>query len=83
MATNDIKYRLNAQLADNTVTTENTEDKILSLVSAGSADRQRIVSEIMEINPGLERETVAAVLDLKTPPPVRRASRPPRDATTR
>lgn len=65
MATNDIKYRLNAQLADNTVTTDNTEDKILTLVSAGTADRQRIVSEIMEINPGLERETVAAVLDLE------------------
>lgn len=41
MSTINIKYNLNAQLADNTVTTDNKEDKILSLVSAGTADKQR------------------------------------------
>lgn len=65
MATTDIKYTLNAQLADNTVTTDNKDDKILTLVSAGTADKQRLISEIMEINPGLERETVEAVINLE------------------
>lgn len=65
MATNDIKYVLNAQLADNTVTTDNKDDKILTLVVAGTADKQRIISEIMELNPGLERETVEAVMNLR------------------
>ena len=65
MATNDIKYVLNVQLADNTVTVENKDDKIAVLVSAGVADFQRVVSEIMEVNPGLERETVEAVLNLE------------------
>lgn len=65
MATNDIKYVLNVQLADNTVTVENKDDKIAVLVSAGTADFKRVVSEIMEVNPGLERETVEAVLNLE------------------
>lgn len=65
MATTDIKYTLNAQLADNTVTADNKDDKILTLVSAGTADKQRLISEIMEINPGLERETVEAVINLE------------------
>lgn len=47
MATNDIKYSLNVQLADNTVTVDNKDDKIAVLVPAGTADFQRIVSEIM------------------------------------
>lgn len=64
MATNDIKYTLNAQLMDNNVTgTKN--DKILSLVTAGTADKQRIISEIMETNPGFEREIVEAVLNIE------------------
>ncbi len=65
MANNDIKYTLNAQLADNTVTTDNKDDKIAVLVSAGIADKQRIISEIMELHPGLERETVEAVINLE------------------
>ncbi len=65
MATNDIKYTLNAQLMDNTVTVDNKDDKILSLVSAGTADKQRIISEMMAVNPGLERETVEAVVNLE------------------
>jgi len=65
MASNEIKYVLNVQLTDNTVTKENKDDKIAVLVSAGTADFQRVVSEIMEVNPGLERETVEAVLNLE------------------
>ena len=61
MATNDIKYTLNAQLADNSVTVDDKNDRILALVSAGTADKQRVISEIMAINPGLEREVVEAV----------------------
>nr|WP_302466260.1 hypothetical protein [Bacteroides intestinalis] len=49
MATNGIKYVLNIQLADNTVTVENKDDKIAVLVSAGTTDFQRVVSEIMEV----------------------------------
>lgn len=65
MATNDIKYALNAQLADNTVTVDDKNDKILTLVPAGTADKQRIISEMMEVNPGLERETVEAIINLE------------------
>lgn len=65
MATTDIKYRLNAQLADNTVTVDNKDDKIAVVVSAGTVDKQRLISEIMEVNPGLERETVEAVINLE------------------
>lgn len=65
MSNTNIKYTLNAQLADNTVTQDNKNDKILTLVSAGSADKQRVISEIMEVNPGLERETVEAVINLE------------------
>ena len=65
MATNDIKYTLNAQLADNTVTVDDKNDRILALVSAGTMDQQRIVSEIMELNPGFERETIDAIINLE------------------
>lgn len=65
MATTDIKYTLNGQLADNTVTKDDKNDKILSLVGAGSADKQRVISEIMDMNPGLERETIEAVVNLE------------------
>ncbi|WP_300699961.1 DUF4469 domain-containing protein [Bacteroides sp.] len=65
MATNDIKYTLNGQLTDNTVTKDDKNDKILTLVSAGKADQQRIISEIMALNPGMERETVEAIINLE------------------
>ena len=65
MATQNIKYTLNVQLADNVVTVEDKNDKIAVLVPAGTADKQRVISEIMEVNPGLERETVEAVLNLE------------------
>lgn len=65
MAAEEIQYTLNGQLADNTVTVDNKDDKILVLVSNGSVDKQRVISEIMAINPGLERETVEAVINLE------------------
>lgn len=65
MVTKNIKYTLNVQLADNTVTVDDKNDKIAVLVSSGTADFQRVVSEIMDVNPGLERETIEAVLNLE------------------
>lgn len=65
MATNDIKYTFNTQLTDNTVTKDDKNDKILTLVSSGSADKQRIISEIVALNSGLERETIEAVINLE------------------
>lgn len=57
MATNDIKYVLNVQLADNTVTVEDKHDKIAVLVSAGMADFQRVVKKLLltgfRVNTGL------------------------------
>ena len=64
MAT-DIKYTLNAQLADNTVTKDNPDDKILEVIYAGTADKERILAEMMAVNPGLEQETLRHVLDLE------------------
>lgn len=37
-----IRYQINGQLADNTVTADNTEDVILVPVNIGSADEDRI-----------------------------------------
>ncbi|MCD8184333.1 MAG: DUF4469 domain-containing protein [Bacteroides sp.] len=65
MPNNDIKHVLNAQLADNTVTVDDTDDKIFVLVSAGTADKQRVISEMMARNPGLERVTIEAVVNLE------------------
>ena len=53
----DIKYTLNAMLKDNTVT-ENPDDQVLEIVSQGTADRERIIAEMMKVNPGLEQETL-------------------------
>lgn len=44
MAT-EIKYQINGQLADNTVTKDNTEDVILVPVSIGSADGLFVVND--------------------------------------
>ena len=42
----DIKYLINAQLADNALTPDNTEDKIAVPVSLGTADQERILAEM-------------------------------------
>ena len=41
MATTDIKYTLNAQLADNTLTVDDKDDKILTLVSTANKKTKR------------------------------------------
>lgn len=61
----EIIYQVNVQLADNTMTPDNPNDKIFTVVGNGTAGRERIIQEMMDVNPGLERETLALVLDLK------------------
>lgn len=59
-----ISYRLNVQsTVCNFANAKQTKHFVL--VSSGVADMNRIVSEIMDVNPGLERETVEAVLRLE------------------
>ena len=59
------KYQVNVHVADNPVTPDNPDDKIFTVMSKGLADRERIIQEMMAVNPGLERETVALVHDLR------------------
>ena len=61
---NEIKYTLNVQSVDNPLTKEEG-DKRFVLVSNGTADFDRVISEMMSVNPGLERETVEAVVKLE------------------
>ena len=62
---NEIKYQINVEIADNTVTKDNPNDKIFVVVSTGSADKERIVQEMHKLNPGLEIETLRLVQDLQ------------------
>lgn len=55
---NEIKYQINGQLADNTVTVDNKEDMILVPVSIGSADENRIIAELKAEDSGLREETI-------------------------
>ena len=61
----EIKYQINVQIADNTVTKDDPDDKIFNVVSQGTADKERVIAEMMAVNPGLERETLRHVLDLE------------------
>lgn len=61
----EIKYQINGQLMDNTVTKDNTEDVILVPVSIGTADEERIISEMMAEDSGLRRETILHVHELE------------------
>lgn len=61
----EIKYQINGQLADNTVTTDNKEDMILVPVSIGNADEERIISEMKAEDSGLREETIRHVHDLE------------------
>ena len=58
------KYQINVSLQDNVVTANDKDDKIFVVVSQGTADQDRLVEEIMGVNPGLEPETVRMVMDL-------------------
>ena len=60
-----INYTLSGHLADNTVTKDNADDKILELIIDATADKERILAEMMAVNPGLEEETLRHVLDLE------------------
>lgn len=62
---NEIKYQINGQLADNTVTVDNKEDVILVPVSIGKADENRIVAELKAEDSGLREETIRHVFDLQ------------------
>lgn len=61
----DIKYEVSVQVAENTMTPENPNDRIFRVASRGAANKERIIKEMMLVNPGLEEETLAMVLDLK------------------
>lgn len=61
----DIKYQINGQLADNTVTVDDKEDMILIPVSVGSADEKRIIAEMKAEDSGLREETIQHVFDLE------------------
>lgn len=60
-----IKYQINGQLVDNTVTKDNTEDVILVPVSIGSANEARIIAEMKAEDSGLREETIQHVFDLQ------------------
>ena len=62
---NEIKYQINGQLADNTVTVDNKEDMILVPVSIGNADEERILAEMLAEDSGLRRETILHVHELE------------------
>ena len=61
----EIKYQINGQLADNSVTVDNKEDMILVPVSIGSADEKRIIAEMKAEDSGLREETIQHVFDLE------------------
>ncbi len=60
----EIKYQINVQMMDNSVT-EDPNDKIFTVVSNGTADKDRLVAEMHAVNPGLEKETISMVIDLE------------------
>ncbi len=62
---NDIKYQINGQLADNTVTVDDKEDMILVPVSIGNADEARIIAEMKAEDSGLREETIQHVFALE------------------
>lgn len=61
----EIRYQINGQLADNTVTVDNKEDMSLVPVSNGSADEERIIAEMKAEDSGLREETIRHVFDLE------------------
>lgn len=58
------RYQIDVKLQDNTVTVNNSDDKIFVVQSQGTADIERLIDEIKEINPGLEQETIRMILAL-------------------
>lgn len=62
---NEIKYQINGQLADNTVTVDDKEDMILVPLTIGSADEARIMAEMKAEDSGLRDETILHVHELE------------------
>ncbi len=60
----EIEYTLNVQTVDNPLTPDPNDTKFL-LVTTGTADLEQVILRIMAVNPGLERETVEAVVKLE------------------
>lgn len=58
------RYQIDVKLQDNTVTVNESDDKIFVVQSQGTADIERLIDEIKEINLGLEQETVRMILAL-------------------
>lgn len=59
-----MKYTIKGRLADNTVTVDNLEDKILQIEKAGNAVLKDIIDEMKAEDTGLRRETIEHVVDL-------------------
>lgn len=55
---------LKGWLVDNTITTENKDDKILVLESAGNVDINKVYDEMLAQDTGLRRETLVHVVSL-------------------
>lgn len=61
----EIKYRIDAFLQDNPLTTDNTEDVIAVPASREPADEERILAEMKAEDTGLRRETILHVFELE------------------
>lgn len=59
-----MQYTIKGKLADNTVTADNLEDKILQISSAGSAALSDVIDEMKAEDTGLRRETIEHVVNL-------------------
>lgn len=59
-----MKYTIKGRLADNTVTVDNLEDKILQIEKAGNAVLTDIIDEMKAEDTGLRRETIENVVGL-------------------
>lgn len=59
-----MKHTLKAWMVDNTVTTDNTEDKILQLEPAGNLTLDDVLEEMKDEDTGLRRETIDHVVKL-------------------
>lgn len=57
-------FKLNVQTVQSSLPNNSTKS-YYKLINSGIADLNRIIDEIMAVNPGLERETVEAVLKLE------------------
>ncbi len=64
MTDTEISYVLNALLSDCILTGSDTNAKVLTPISLGTADEDRIIAEMKEEDSGLRTETIIHVLEL-------------------